>query len=70
VLQLGSQDPEVGTGDPVPVPLPELDEGPHLSYAGQWFIFSVLIVVFYPLILRRRAREIEKESLEVSPEGG
>ena len=26
---------------PVPLPDPELDEGPHLSYTIQWFIFSV-----------------------------
>jgi cytochrome oxidase assembly protein ShyY1 len=70
VLQLADQDPPLTDDDPVPVPLPELDEGPHLSYAGQWFIFAALTVVFYPLILRRRARELEKEARSVTPEGG
>ncbi|MDB4948114.1 MAG: hypothetical protein JWM27_763 [Gemmatimonadetes bacterium] len=38
-----------------PVPLPELDEGPHLSYAVQWFSFAVIAVVGYlVLVLRRR----------------
>ena len=27
---------------PEPVPDPELSEGPHLNYAGQWFIFALL----------------------------
>lgn len=33
------------------------DEGPHLSYAVQWAIFTVIAVGGYPLILRRAARE-------------
>lgn len=41
---------------PVPVPLPELSEGPHLGYAMQWFAFSLLTIVVYPLLLRRYAR--------------
>ena len=63
-LQLRQQDPSIGVGDPQPVPVPTLDEGPHLSYALQWFTFTLLVLIFYPLILRRRAREIEKEELE------
>ncbi|MEM7338965.1 MAG: SURF1 family protein [Actinomycetota bacterium] len=42
---------------PDPVPLPPLDAGPHLSYAGQWFIFAVLGVGFYLALLRRTARQ-------------
>jgi surfeit locus 1 family protein len=31
---------------PVRIPLPDLDdEGPHLSYAGQWFAFATIAVV-------------------------
>lgn len=40
----------------VPVPLPELDAGPHRSYAVQWFLFAGLAAIVYPLILRRVAR--------------
>jgi len=47
------------------VPLPELSEGPHLSYAVQWFIFSTIAVVGYPLILARvegrRGKEVDDE---------
>ena len=38
-----------------PVPAPELDAGPHRSYAFQWFAFAVIVAVVYPLILRRTA---------------
>lgn len=40
-----------------PVPTPELDEGPHLSYAVQWFLFAAVVVVGYPFLLRRRLRD-------------
>lgn len=42
---------------PVPVPPPGLDEGPHLSYAFQWFFFSSGAVIVYALILHRRRTE-------------
>ena len=41
---------------PDPVPLPPIDEGPHLSYAVQWFIFAVLGSLFYGAVLRRQAK--------------
>ena len=41
---------------PVPVPDPDLGQGPHLSYAFQWFTFSLGAVVVYSLILRRALR--------------
>lgn len=39
-----------------PVPAPELDAGPHRSYAFQWFTFAAIAAVTYLLILRRNAR--------------
>jgi len=50
-----------GTGAPsvqgplYPVPPPPLSKGPHLSYAVQWFIFSIIAIIGYPIILRRQA---------------
>jgi len=41
---------------PVPLALPSLDAGPHASYAVQWFIFTAIALVGYPLVLRRVAR--------------
>ena len=54
-LELDAQDPPVGEL-PIPVPLPELSEGPHLGYAIQWFAFSLLTVIVYPLLCIRVAR--------------
>jgi len=39
------------------IPLPELGDGPHLSYAGQWFLFSACAVVGWVVIVRRAARQ-------------
>ena len=39
-----------------PVPAPELGDGPHLSYAFQWFTFAILGTVGYGLVLRRITR--------------
>jgi surfeit locus 1 family protein len=41
---------------PQPIPPPSLGDGPHLNYAGQWFIFATLTAIVYPLLLRRVAR--------------
>lgn len=40
------------------VPPPDLGEGPHLAYAVQWFLFAGVVAVGYPLLLRRRARQV------------
>jgi len=52
-VQLIASEPEVGPGDPSPVVLPELDSGPHLSYAIQWFIFAICVAVGWVLAVRR-----------------
>lgn len=41
---------------PFTLELPPLDAGPHASYAAQWFIFTTIAVIGYPLVLRRVAR--------------
>lgn len=38
---------------PVQADLPELTEGSHLSYAGQWFLFALVVAFGYPYLLRR-----------------
>ena len=55
-VQLEVQDPP-RSDLPVPVPPPTLDDGPHLSYAFQWFFFSTSGALTYLFILRRRLRE-------------
>jgi len=55
-LQLRSQTPTSGEL-PVPAPLPQLTEGPHLSYAFQWFAFATIAVVGYAILVRREVVE-------------
>ncbi len=52
-IRLRAQSPLQPEGLPEPVPDPDLTEGPHLSYAFQWFFFASGAVVVYALILRR-----------------
>jgi cytochrome oxidase assembly protein ShyY1 len=56
VSALSVEPPQIG--DLQPIPVPELSEGPHLSYAVQWFVFTAFavagIVVFVRSDLRAR----------------
>lgn len=63
-------DAEEGAPDPSPRRLalpPVNDEGPHLSYAVQWFIFTTIAVVGYPVILRKVARERSRRHPDDAP---
>jgi surfeit locus 1 family protein len=51
---LQSQTPAQTTGFPRVVPPPDLDDGPHLSYAIQWFSFSLIALVFAGIMARQR----------------
>jgi cytochrome oxidase assembly protein ShyY1 len=55
-LQLADQTPVQPGSLPIPVPLPALSEGPHLSYAIQWFSFAVVALVGALILLRRDRR--------------
>lgn len=46
-----------GADLPIVLPAPDSDEGPHLGYAVQWFIFATVGAVGWPLLLRKTARE-------------
>jgi len=65
-VELTAQQPAQPDASPTPVEPPALDDGPHLGYAGQWFIFAALTVVVYPLLLRRNARNKEREAIEAA----
>jgi len=56
-LLLQEQRPAQAGGLPDPAPLPELTEGPHLSYAIQWFAFATIAVVGYGVLVSRDRRE-------------
>jgi surfeit locus 1 family protein len=42
---------------PEPPPLPPLTNGPHLSYAVQWFSFAAIALFGYVVLLRRDRRD-------------
>jgi cytochrome oxidase assembly protein ShyY1 len=45
-----------------PVIKPDLSEGPHLSYAVQWFIFSVCAAVGWVLAIRHSANKRRRDA--------
>ena len=55
-VELIASRPAEPTPYPAPVTLPELTEGPHLSYAVQWFLFAATALVIYVLALRKKWR--------------
>ena len=55
-LSVLGQDPARTQEIPFPVPLPDLGEGPHRSYAFQWFTFATIGVIGYGVVLYRIAR--------------
>ncbi len=48
---------------PTPLPPPELNAGPHLGYAVQWFSFALVAVVGYTLVLRHQAHKGASEQV-------
>jgi len=55
-LSLTGQEPPRQAEFPIRVPLPDLGEGPHRSYAFQWFTFATIGSIGYVLLLRRIRR--------------
>lgn len=48
------------------IPLPELDDGPHLSYAVQWWLFAAMTLGGFAYLVRREAvvRLLAEEDLD------
>lgn len=56
-VQMEASAPSQSDRYPELLPRPTVEEGPsHLSYAGQWFAFTFIGLIGYPLVLRRIAR--------------
>lgn len=57
-VQLLPDDDSAGdrAGQPMPVPLPTLGNGPHLTYMIQWFSFALITMVGSGVFLRREMR--------------
>lgn len=56
-VQVITEDPRPPGQWPSPVRLPELSEGPHLSYAFQWFFFCLVALTAWGVVIRRRLAE-------------
>lgn len=54
-VDLVTSDPAEAEPFPEPVAAPDLGEGNHLSYAVQWFLFSIAVAVGWVLAVRRSA---------------
>ncbi|MFT6763244.1 MAG: cytochrome oxidase assembly protein ShyY1 [Candidatus Aldehydirespiratoraceae bacterium] len=72
-VQLTRAVPEIQVGDPEPVVFPVLDNGPHLSYAIQWFVFSLCVAIGWVLAVRRSLASRRKSAnrdaaVELNPE--
>lgn len=64
----------VDTQDPAPAatlvtpPKPEPDEGPHLSYALQWYVFAILAFIGLAWALRQEYRVVNADDERVQRE--
>lgn len=52
---------------PVPPEPPEVSEGSHQSYAWQWFSFAAILLLGYPLLLRR---SLQSRAAKQQPDTG
>jgi surfeit locus 1 family protein len=69
-LRLETQTPLQPGGLPVPPGPPDLSEGPHLSYAVQWFLFAAVALGTYVALARREVRRMSAAGLSpMKPEG-
>jgi surfeit locus 1 family protein len=44
------------------IPQIEISEGPHLSYAIQWFTFSAILLIGYPFFVHRETQARERKA--------
>jgi cytochrome oxidase assembly protein ShyY1 len=60
-IELTASQPQQ-SGDLTLLPLPDLSEGPHLSYAIQWVLFAGVAVVGFVVLARREKEMFATES--------
>jgi len=60
---LVSETPAAATR-PTPIPKPVLDEGPHLSYAFQWFVFALLAFIALGWAIRQEYHIVNADDPE------
>lgn len=67
-LELVSEDPPAAEA-PELVPPPEIESGPHLSYAIQWFAFATIGVGGFVFLVRAEARMRREDEQRAVSEG-
>lgn len=55
-LLLQAQSPPMPGDLPLIADPPTVSLGPHLGYAGQWFLFALVVLIGYPALLRKTLR--------------
>jgi surfeit locus 1 family protein len=50
------------------IPQIEISEGPHLSYAIQWFTFTAILLIGYPFFVRRELQARESKARQEAGE--
>jgi surfeit locus 1 family protein len=65
-LDLIGSVPNITAADPEPVPPPSLGDGPHLSYAVQWFIFATAVFAGWVLAVRRSIAARRRTSIDAT----
>ena len=63
-LQLIEESPPANSQWPAKVALPPLDEGPHLSYALQWFFFCLVAFTAWVVVVRRKILQVNASTQE------
>lgn len=53
-----------------PIPLPDLSDGPHLSYAVQWIFFAGVAIVGFVVLIRRESEYAAAEEALTAAETG
>ena len=67
-IEMTASSPAPTTALPALVPLPELDDGPHLGYAVQWMIFSICAVIGWFLLVRKSAKARDQRAVAAARE--
>lgn len=62
-LELTASQPAQST-DLTLIPLPDLTDGPHLSYAVQWVLFAGVAIVGFVVLARREKEMLDTESAD------
>ena len=62
-LVVEQQSPEMANG-PTPIPLPEIQAGPHLGYVGQWILIGIASISVYITVLGNLRRELRSNATQ------